>query len=177
MRRTPLPLFLAVAVLTLRVATSAADDVTVSLKGDVAFAEGATEYKIGMSAGDFEKAFGPPEKKEAGGNDGSRQWIYKSDGLYAMFGPDNRLKLVQFFAGRVKTDGDITLASSIRQVVEVHGQPTDRTEQRYEDVPALNQKGFTIVQLKYKLGERWVIFHFKDGKMGAILVSRDRNWP
>jgi hypothetical protein len=155
---------------TLLAASFAQQNATFELitKGQLAFKEGGTFYRLGVTAAEFEKEFGPPEKRSKAdgpeGYTGNCKFLqYTTDGLEVLIDPKGVVKGFTFYmvpsdkykAANIQTDTGIRKGASARQIQKLHGKPYKRKE--------FNMAGFDWLTLTYKFESLVIEFKFDKG--------------
>jgi hypothetical protein len=94
--------------------------------------DGDKFYKVGMSAADFIKDFGPPEERSAETldyyGDGLRVKLDKEHGFAVFLVPKTIFEKEFHAAGEAHTDGGIGKGATYRQIVKAHGEPKSKKE-------------------------------------------------
>ncbi len=109
---------------------------TLVTKGDdLGLKDGDKFYKVGMSAEDFIKDFGPPEERSKETldycGDGLRVKLDKEGRVlgFAVFLAPKTISEKEFKAAKDgQTDGEIGKGATYRQVVKAHGEPKSKKE-------------------------------------------------
>lgn len=145
---------------------------TVVTVGTPGMRNGSIFYPLGMAKADFLAKFGKPDELSEEFN----RALYSGDGLMVYFSPDSKLmgitfalrpsKDTPFTAARAKTDKGVGVDSSLREVVNAHGEPKEDRESKSESETKLT----SIRTLKYEWGRIATI----DGKVGEITVGKWR---
>jgi hypothetical protein len=131
------------------------------------FTNAEQRYRLNMKADEFQRSFGPPEKKERL-PDGSEQWDYMNDGLLITVGGDKVVKMEFALHRRLRvradaqTDQGIVAKSSVRELVKAHGEPTKRDEGPVQKLH--------VLLLRYKIGDQEVMYSFVEGELASILL-------
>ncbi len=142
---------------------------TITTRGKLVLKEGTKTYVVGMEQGDFEKKFGPPDRRSS--HNRKTYLHYATDGLEVCINENGIVEYFTLFAqanseykrANVRTDRGITANSSARQIEKAFGVPTDRQDFEYT----------SSTHIMYKIGEDVLQFSFSKGPLKTIsLVHR-----
>jgi hypothetical protein len=151
---------------------------TIVTNDALALAEGSNKYTVGMDAAEFEKRFGPPEKRL--GKVGEPQTLfYTNDGIHVSTNEKGKVSNITVYvaahheppfpdmkAASGATDRKIGAGASLRDIVKAYGKP-DR-EDASDAIDSHPAEKF----YEYKTKTGRFRFTFVDGSLRSIAIYR-----